>query len=372
MNLFQTCALLSATFVITAGAARPPEPVRTATIKMASRSVRLGEATADATSLTFSTLGAGARLFGNGELRPSATREGVHESAYAAFEGDTRVESGTLYVTLPSTDANANAIPDVLDPDAAVDATVSGEMLAKGAATADQVTLRLQRNAGSDTGIYTLTGQGPALSGTYSILHGEGTVEYQRTDNGSILHLDLSHAVTNTTAVSRVLDSNTVRIAAFRLRVSPTRTVRVGPTTLERLGQIYQGDALISDGLTETAAPDYRWFLLQLADSNDRNANGVPDFSDALPPYIAVQPSRKIAAPGSDVVLSVVVEGTGPFTYEWQQNGHELSNAGANPNNRILVLPNATLEDKGSYRVRVSNAAGTVWSDSTSVSFLGQ
>ena len=64
-----------------------------------------------------------------------------------------------------------------------------------------------------------------------------------------------------------------------------------------------------------------------------------------------------------------MVVGTGPFTYEWQQNGHDLSSP-ADATQRVLVIPNAGLEDKGSYRVRISNAAGSVWSDSTSVSFL--
>jgi hypothetical protein len=371
MKFLMTCTLLALAATATA---RPPEETRTATVKMASRSIRLGEATGEtSTSMAFSTLGAGARFFGNGEFRPSSTRAGSHESAYTAFDGETRVETGTIFVPLPATDANGNGIADVVDFEAAVDITVEGEVIAKGSTSGDPVSLHLQRSAGSDTGNYTLTAEGgPILTGSYSVLHSEGTVEYQRTDAGALLNFDVSNATTNAHAVSRVADANNVRLAAFRFRVSGTRTVRVGPTELERNGSVYQGDTALTDGLTETLVPDYRAWILQITDTNDRNADGVPDFSDMLPPYIKVQPVRKIVPTGSDVVLSVTVESSSPLTFEWQQNGHELSNSGANATTRVLVLPSATIDDKGSYRVRVSNAAGTVWSDSTSVSFIGQ
>jgi hypothetical protein len=378
MKLFKMCFAVCAVLIPVLVNARPPEPVREATAKLASRSIRIGEATGvTASSVTFSTLGTGARFFGNGEFRPSATRAGFHESAYTIFDGETRVEAGNLFVQLPSADANGNGLPDVIDREAAVDISVTAEVMPRsafvnGRVSSAQAILHLQRNAGSDTGTYTLGIVAGALTGSYSVLHGEGTVQYQRTDFGALLNFDLSKATTNATAVSRVIDSNTVRIAAFRFRVAPTRTVRVGPVTLARSGNVYQGDGNVSDGLTETMVPDFRAYVIQIIDVNDTNTDGVPNFSDALPPFIAAQPTRQIVALGADVVLSVTVEGTGPFTYEWQQNGHELSNAAANPTNRVLVLPNATLADKGSYRVRVSNAAGSVWSDSTSVSFEGQ
>lgn len=368
MRVLMTCTALA---LVATAIARPPDTAQTATVKMASRSIRLGEATGEtSTSITFSTLGTGARFFGNGEFRPSSTRAGAHESAYSSFDGETRVESGNIFVSLPATDANGNGIPDVLDFEAAIDATVEGEVVAKGSDSADPISLHLQRSAGSDTGTYTLTGEGaPVLTGSYSVLHSEGTVEYQRTDAGALLNFDVSSATTNSRTVSRVADGNNVRIAAFRLRVGGIRTVRVGPADLDRNGSVYQGDANLTDGLTETLVPDYRAWILQITDTNDRDANGVPDFSDMLPPYIKVQPIRKIVPLGSDVVLSVTVESSSPLTFEWQQNGHELSNKSANATTRVLVLPGVTIDDKGSYRVRVSNAAGSVWSDSTSVSF---
>jgi streptogramin lyase len=44
-------------------------------------------------------------------------------------------------------------------------------------------------------------------------------------------------------------------------------------------------------------------------------------------PVITTQPMNQIALNGSNVVFSVAVSGTGPFTYQWQFNGTNLPNA---------------------------------------------
>jgi hypothetical protein len=373
MRILKICAWVGAVIIPLMLNGRPPEPAREAAVKLTSRSIRLTAATGvTSRSMTFSTP-AYPRFSGNGEFRPSIVRPGFHESAYAIFEGETRVETGIIFVQLPVADTNANGVADVIDHQAGVDATISGDLTPKDATVGVPVSLHLLRVAGADTGAFDISVDGaPMLGGNYSVLHREGTLEYQRTDAGALLNFDFSGTITNSKGISRVLDPNTVKILAFRLRVSPTQAIRVGPTLLQRSGQVYQGTGLLSDGLPATLTRDFRSYVLQITDINDRDVNGVPDFSDALPPFIKVQPSRKIAAVGTDVILSVVVEGTAPFTFEWQQNGHELSNISADPNQRVLVIPNATLDDRGSYRVRVSNAVGTVWSESTSVSFIGE
>ena len=395
MKLLKKCLVVGGVFAVAfaASAARPPQAAQEASVSLACRSIRLSSATEGTVGLlpssrivVFSTPGPGARFFGNGEFRPSTTRPGYYEAGYAIgdlVEGSlVHAESGSLFVPIPDGDANGDTLPDTADWTAAVDMTLQGEVIPSGSGPRVSkaiVTLHLMRAAGDDSGTFsvdlidkeTLTRgliQESPFVGTYSVLHVEGGLTYQRTDTGALLNFDLSNTISNATAVSRITDLNNVRISAFRMRVSDNRTVRVASTVLSRSGNVYRGAASLSDGLTETTPPDFRNWFMQITDQNDTNLNEVPDFSDTLAPYVAVQPSRQIVAFGGTVTLSVVVVGTGPFTYEWQQNGHGLSSP-ADATQRVLVIPNADLADKGSYRVRISNAAGSVWSDSTSVSF---
>lgn len=395
MKLLKKCLVVGGVFAVAfaASAARPPQAAQEASVSLACRSIRLSSATEGTVGLlpssrivVFSTPGPGARFFGNGEFRPSTTRPGYYEAGYAIgdlVEGSlVHAESGSLFVPIPDGDANGDTLPDTADWTAAVDMTLQGEVIPSGSGPRVSkaiVTLHLMRAAGDDSGTFsvdlidkeTLTRgliQESPFVGTYSVLHVEGGLTYQRSDTGALLNFDLSNTISNATAVSRITDLNNVRISAFRMRVSDNRTVRVASTVLSRSGNVYRGAASLSDGLTETTPPDFRNWFMQITDQNDTNLNEVPDFSDTLAPYVAVQPSRQIVAFGGTVTLSVVVVGTGPFTYEWQQNGHGLSSP-ADATQRVLVIPNADLADKGSYRVRISNAAGSVWSDSTSVSF---
>lgn len=403
MKLLKKCLVVGGVFAVAfaSSAARPPQAAQEASVSLACRSIRLSSATEGTVGLlpssrivVFSTLGTGARFFGNGEFRPSTTRPGFYEAGYAIgdlIEGAfVRAESGSLFVPIPDGDANGDALPDTADSTAAVDMTLQGEVVPIGngpRVSKAIVTLHLMRAAGDDSGSFsvdligeeTLTRglvQESPFVGTYSVLHVEGGLAYQRTDAGALLNFDLSNTVSNSTAVSRLTDMDNVRISAFRMHVNgnrtatmvESRTVRVAPTVLTRSRNVYSGAASLSDGLTETTPPDFRNWFMQITDRNDTNLNEVPDFSDTLAPYMAVQPSRQIVAVGGTVTLSVVVIGTGPFTYEWQQNGHGLSSP-VDATQRVLVIPNADLDDKGSYRVRISNAAGSIWSDSTSVSF---
>ena len=369
--------MLGAAFVVTAAQGRPPEPAQDATVTMACRSIRLGSGTGTTDlAMVFSTPGTGSRWLGNGEFRPSAVRPGFYEAGYTILDnsGTTprHMEAGTVYVPIPNDEDNT--LPDTADQTMAVDVVLRGEAVPNGAFLATRVSqspfsLHLQRGAGSDAGSYTTDLlPGADLHGDYSVLHAEGTVQYRRTDTGALLNFSLSNAMTNAFAAGRVLDSNTVRVAAFRVRVSADRKVRVGPATLNRAGNLYRGEASLSDGLTETAAADFRSWFVQITDLNDANSDGVPDFSDFLLPVLAAQPHRQFVAAGDTATFSVTVEGAGPFTYEWQQNGHGLSNTGADATSRVLVIHNVTPDDKGSYRVRVTNATGTVISDSTSLS----
>jgi hypothetical protein len=78
-----------------------------------------------------------------------------------------------------------------------------------------------------------------------------------------------------------------------------------------------------------------------------------------VPPRIVQQPQSQTAPIGGNVTFSVVVDGTGPFVYQWRLNGLSLPGAtGAS-----LTLANVQPGDAGSYAVAVGTQFGAVNSD---------
>ncbi len=389
MKNWMICLTLSAVATVATAAVRPPEAPQEANVNLASRSLRLGSGTSKSDlSVVFSTAGAGRRHFGNGELRPSAARPGFYEAGYAVLDAGSgtprRVESGTVFVAIPESDHDGDTVPDTADLSAPVDLFLSAEAVPNTASLATRLSrtnfsIHLRREGNSELGEFaTDLLLDEEMYGEYEVLHAAGSVIYRRTDAGSLLDFYLSNAITNAPAAARLADTDTVRTSAFRLLVSPARRVLVAPAVLtrvensrakgRRLASVYRGEVRLSDGRDETAAADFRSWIMQIEDQNDQNENGVADFSDILRPYIAGPPRRVITTLGETVSFSVVVAGTGPFTFAWQQSGHDLSNPAVDATGRVLTLPNITDDDLGSYRVYVSNAAGTVVSDSASLS----
>jgi hypothetical protein len=69
---------------------------------------------------------------------------------------------------------------------------------------------------------------------------------------------------------------------------------------------------------------------------------------------VAIEPQRGTFASGYDGILSVGISGSGPFSYQWQRNGSNLTGAtGSNLNLGALQWSNA-----GLYSVIVSNGGG--------------
>lgn len=81
-------------------------------------------------------------------------------------------------------------------------------------------------------------------------------------------------------------------------------------------------------------------------------------YNPAAVTLLAVPQNRNVPA-GNSVGFGVIAAGAGPFTYQWQFNGTNLSSATA----QSLTLPVVTLAHAGSYTVLVTNRVGA-WTSS--------
>ena len=81
----------------------------------------------------------------------------------------------------------------------------------------------------------------------------------------------------------------------------------------------------------------------------------------AVAPFFTAKPvsiTRYVGSPAATFTASV--DGTPPFTYQWQHAGTNISSATITANqNNTLVLPPITLADAGNYSLIVTNAFGS-------------
>ena len=121
-----------------------------------------------------------------------------------------------------------------------------------------------------------------------------------------------------------------------------------------------QGSYQWSIPSTQTPGTQYR---IRISDAADSTLFDVSDanFSIAGPPQLTAQPQPATVCEGQSVVLSVGAQGAA-LTYQWRRNGQNIP--GATQATYQFV---ATLSDAGIYDVVVSNACGSVTSDTVRV-----
>jgi hypothetical protein len=78
-------------------------------------------------------------------------------------------------------------------------------------------------------------------------------------------------------------------------------------------------------------------------------------FAGSNSPAILTQPVGGTYLIGTAATLSAYVGGTGPLTYQWQENSNIIAGA----DSQELTLTNLTLGESGYYRLIVSNAVGS-------------
>lgn len=85
----------------------------------------------------------------------------------------------------------------------------------------------------------------------------------------------------------------------------------------------------------------------------------VKYFLQAGPPVVKTPPQSLEVNQFDSASFNVVVDGTPPFTYEWQKDNVAVAGAGGSS----LSIPSVDLKDAGSYTVTVRNRAGNIVSD---------
>jgi hypothetical protein len=83
----------------------------------------------------------------------------------------------------------------------------------------------------------------------------------------------------------------------------------------------------------------------------------------ALPCYADTSATAQI---GKNVILTVTVDGTAPFSFTWSKNNVALAGA----TSASYVIASATANDAGAYSCVVSNSAGSTTSDNATLTIL--
>jgi hypothetical protein len=198
---------------------------------------------------------------------------------YYSFLNGTIDDYGEIALNFQSNDSDNNGIDDICEIEKSVNTTVTGNWYSY-TGKGGNISGTVIRNKDSQRGYFNLlikntwAGDIPAtsefhvgtLSGTatYSKATGIITVDYKtkfRTES-PLNQLQTSFEVVN---------NDTVRI--FGKDFFPT-------ASFARSGNIYSATVSLSDGGFDTFWPDYQKWFIEIKDSNDRDKDGIPDFSD--------------------------------------------------------------------------------------------
>src|SRR5256885_13638283 len=90
----------------------------------------------------------------------------------------------------------------------------------------------------------------------------------------------------------------------------------------------------------------------------------LTDNAAAVAPTITTQPANQTVTAGQTATFAVVAAGTAPLGYQWQKNGVNITGA----TSASYTTATTTTADSGStFRVVVSNSAGTVTSSAATL-----
>ncbi len=122
------------------------------------------------------------------------------------------------------------------------------------------------------------------------------------------------------------------------------------------------GSSVGGSGVNLSTGPDGNLYYL----SRGSQALYKITSTSSTVPAIVQQPASVSIPFGESEQLSVSVTGTAPLQYQWQKN--EVDILGATQS--TITISNAQLADAGNYRLRVTNIAGQIFSNTAVVSVI--
>lgn len=92
--------------------------------------------------------------------------------------------------------------------------------------------------------------------------------------------------------------------------------------------------------------------------------DGIPSRSRSTKPIVVRQPASQSAVSGAKLTLSASVRGSRPLRFQWFKDGKAVQGA----TRPVLVMPSLRNQQVGTYKLRITNAAGSTFTNTVSVS----
>src|SRR6185437_12809260 len=121
--------------------------------------------------------------------------------------------------------------------------------------------------------------------------------------------------------------------------------------------------------LTNVQPADAGQYVVAVANAAGSITSAPIALTVVLPPVILSQPANQVLPAGTTALLSVTVEGTAPFHYQWRRGNVDLSDdhriLGATSS--TLIISNLQPTDSDSYSVVITNLAGVAVSSNATL-----
>jgi len=270
---------------------------------------------------------------------------------------------------LVSADAGKSSPPAATAP--SITAQPASQAVTTGQTAAFSVTA-----AGTDPLSYQWQKNGTNIAGATSSSY--TTPATASADNGAAFRAVVSNTAGTATSTAATLTVTASATAPAIMAQPDSQTVTAGQTATFSvtasgtgpLGYQWQKNGANITGATSsnyttpaTTTADsgsaFRVVVSNTAGTVTSTAATLTVTASATAPAITAQPASQTVTAGQTAAFSVTATGTGPLSYQWQKNGANITGATSSS----YTTPATTTADNGStFRVVVSNTAGTVTS----------